>query len=245
MPEPIGDAGGKISARVGRIAIEGATIVFSILLAFGIDACWARSQEAERATAHMLALRRQFEDVHGAIQREIADLTAAAGATRELLGMTPEVARREGPDSLAELFYLSFRPGRVHLPSGALDALLASGELSLIADHELGRRLAAWPSLAAEAFANAGLLVEDRERDLAPFVHRYVGGLHLGHRTGLLEGFPPSRFPFAVTPLFADPLLEGHLSNRAIRIQVTLLRYQQLAAEADTIISLIQSHGSR
>jgi hypothetical protein len=221
-----------------RIAAEGGAIVISILLAFGIQAAWESRRDSVEEQDHLLALRSQFQTSLEMIQVEIAANEAAAEATRRLVALDVRGAVALDSDSLAALFTSSLAPGRVNLPSGALDALLASGGLRLITDPELASRLAAWPSLVAEVYENAGWLLDATTQDYLPFLYTYVGGLSFA-AGGPLD-YPPTRFPSKTEQLFSDPLLEGHLYSRGFRLYQVLDRYSTLAGGADSILALIR-----
>ena len=224
-----------------RIVAEGAAIVVSILLAFSIDAWWDARQDLNAERVHLTALRTQFVEVARIIDSEVGQLEVAASAAKWLLELTPEEAAAESPDSLADAFVAIFRLGRANLPSGALEALMASGDLSLVDDADLAARLAAWPAAAAEVYENAGWLVDQREDRLVPFLNQYVGGLWTATRSGLLDDFPPTQFPPRVVQLFSDPGLESNLSNAAVRIRIIRNRYSNLRREADAIVALIDA----
>lgn len=228
-----------------RIAAEGVAIVISILLAFSIDAWWEARQDLKAERVHLTALRVQFAEVARIIDTELDELEAASAAAQWLLSLTPDEAAAESTDSIADNFLAIFRLGRANLPSGALDALMASGNLSLIADPDLAAHLAAWPAAVAEVYENAGWLVEQREDRLVPFLTQYVGGLWIGTRSGLLSNFPTTRFPPRIEGLFSDRGLESNLSNAAVRMQVLRDRYLTLGREADAIMALIDERLDR
>ena len=225
-----------------RMAAEGAAIVVSILLAFSIDAWWDARQDQADERVHLAALRVQFVESASIIDAELAQLESATASARWLLGLTPDEAAAEDTDVVADAFLGIFRLGRANLPSGALDALMTSGNLSLITDPELAAHLAAWPAAVAEVYENASWLVEQREERLVPFLSQYASGLWTGRRSGFLDGFPTTRHPPRIVPLFSDPGLESNLSNAAIRIRIVWDRYLTLGREADSILALIDRH---
>ena len=174
------------------------------------------------------------------IRSEQVQIGDAATAARRLLALDAEDAVRMDADTLAGLFVRLLSIGRANLPSGALQALIAAGDLRLIQDRQLASQLASWASLTAEAHENAGWLVEHRERSFAPFLNQYAGGLWTAGRSGLLDGYPPTRFPPRTEDLFSDPRLEGHLSSVAIRLALLLVRYGAIGEAADSIIASLE-----
>lgn len=134
-----------------RVAVEGAVIVVSILLAFGIDAWW-QSAELKREVAQELQsvgreLRRnqdllEFQiDIIGRVVRG----DDAMLALMEAGGRAPSVSV---PDTLAFLVNtsLTFDPSL-----GALDALVASGRLAAIPDPETRLRLSGLKAFVEDA----------------------------------------------------------------------------------------------
>lgn len=223
-----------------RLTAEGVAIVVSILLAFSIDAWWDSRRERVEEREHLTALASELTTARDVIRTEVDQIRSAAEAARRLLAMDVAQASSTDLDTLAALFARIFRVGRANLPSGALDALMASGDLRLIGDRDLATRLASWPSLVAEVYENAGWLVEHRERQLVPFLHGHAGGLWVSAHSGLLDDYPSTRFPPRVDALFSDPRLEGQLSTAAVRLRLMLDRYRTLAEEGDAIIASIE-----
>ena len=228
-----------------RIAAEGAAIIISILLAFSIDAWWDTRRDLDAERAHLTALRAQFTEVARIIESELDQLEGATDAARWLLELTPDAAAAQSTDTIADAFLELFRLGRANLPSGALDALMASGSLSLIADPDLAVHLAAWPAAVAEVYENASWLVAHREERFVPFLTEYVGGLWTAQRSGLLNDFRTTRFPPRIGALFSDPRLENNLSNAAVRMRIIENRYLTLGREAQAIIALIDERLDR
>ena len=133
-----------VRRRIG----EAVAIVASILTAFAIDAWWDGTQEDRRAEAHVEALSSEFEMVELELDRASRELEGALEATAQLaLRVSPDPVWMPA-DSLGRLLIQSLTVNAVEIPSGALSAILASGELSTLTDPELQRALAAWPSAA-------------------------------------------------------------------------------------------------
>jgi hypothetical protein len=122
-----------------RIVVEATAIVGSILLAFAIDAWWEERLDQVRATEYLWQVRADSHEnilrLTEAIQLEKAQLKA----TQEILTalrspdpMTLESARE----------WTQFEPGYLwysdpRLLEGAISALVATGEVNLIDDHEI------------------------------------------------------------------------------------------------------------
>ena len=143
-----------------RVLLEGAVIVASILLAFGIEAWWSEHQEAARRDALMEDL--QAELVTNAVSLEDALERQRLRAQRFeiLLNELTETAVGLGVDSVRALQ----ESARVN-PSwdesrGILNLLIQSGDLTLLENRELRARLAGLESRATDYLSNQRWVLE-------------------------------------------------------------------------------------
>lgn len=130
-----------------RVSVEGVVIVASILLAFGIDAWWARIESHRNALAELGTV---FEEVHEA-RTQLQDLvrwrererSAALAVQTRLEGVSPD-----NPIALPDtLFALSFGMQLVtDAPTRATDAFITSGHIDEVEDFELRQALLSWTS---------------------------------------------------------------------------------------------------
>ena len=120
----------------GWIALQGAAIVLSILLAFGIEAWWEARQEQRMAATLLHALK---QDVERLEQQLIIDKEFNEGilkATVTLLrASTSGTEPDPGIDTLISQFI--WFNGGADFNSSPLEALLADGLIELIDDPEL------------------------------------------------------------------------------------------------------------
>jgi len=127
--------------RWSRILAEGAAIVVSILLAFSIDAWW----DVRQASADEAAV---VETLLAEIQVAIDQLDHAIALHRGVMDAAEQWERASSStplDSLADLVHTLNSHRTPELTLSSVDALLASGRLSLIGDHEMRTWIAAWP----------------------------------------------------------------------------------------------------
>ena len=143
-----------------RVLLEGAVIVASILLAFGIEAWWSEHQEAARRDALMEDL--QAELVTNAVSLEDALERQRLRARRLeiLLNELTETAVGLDVDSVRALQ----ESARVN-PSwdesrGILNLLIQSGDLTLLENRELRARLAGLESRASDYLSNQRWVLE-------------------------------------------------------------------------------------
>jgi len=175
-----------------RIAAEGVAIVVSILLAFGIEAWWQDRNDVNREQHLLTALLLEFEQ-NGELLRQAREVYEQyyRDALRVLEVM------EEDPDTIdvAELEGLVgslLARQTFHLESGALDGLLASGEMSLIRDAMLRNRLAAWPSYAREWSEEEEAVFELVEESLVPYLS---GLMRLRNVNRTFPPFPDGQAP--------------------------------------------------
>jgi len=124
-----------------RIAVEGAVIVVSILLAFGIDAWWQSAELKREVAQELQSVGRELRRNQNLLEFQIdmsERIVRGSDAVLALMdagGRAPSVSV---PDTLAFLVHtwLTFDPSL-----GALDALVASGRLAAIPDPETRLRL--------------------------------------------------------------------------------------------------------
>ena len=130
-----------------RVSVEGVVIVGSILLAFGIEAWWARIESHRNALAELGTV---FEEVHEA-RTQLQDVvrwrererSAALSVQARLEGVSPD-----NPIALPDtLFALSFgmKLG-TDAPTRATDAFITSGHIDEVEDFELRQALLSWTS---------------------------------------------------------------------------------------------------
>ncbi len=127
-----------------RIVAEGTAIVVSILLAFAIDAWWARQAEDEQRRALVESLHADFtaSQAHVAQWRAGNErIHAALTRFRDRLVATPPGAVLVVPEDwlLAAVSTPTYSP-----TDATLQAAISSGQLDLIRDHELRALFALW-----------------------------------------------------------------------------------------------------
>jgi hypothetical protein len=130
-----------------RVAVEGVAVVFSILLAFWIDAWWENRQERadERIVlASLVGELRQFTEQYEGAKHYVTALRESARTLLIASGNPDNSLSDEEIDSLLAdaTWYL---PPNV-LPTPELDSLISSGDISLISNFYLRRRLTVLPS---------------------------------------------------------------------------------------------------
>jgi hypothetical protein len=117
-----------------RVFAEGAVIVVSILLAFGIDAAWEERQEREREATALLSL--QADLVADSIELEA--LRRRLVVWREGAGWVDQHVGRDVPADSVEIVLRRLFAFNLYQPvSSVYDGLRDSGQLGLLSDDAL------------------------------------------------------------------------------------------------------------
>jgi hypothetical protein len=227
------DEGGARS-RLSRGLTEFVVIVASIIAAFGLDAWWGARAEAERSRAHVEAMHTEFSRTTAELTETRARLESLRMAVAAILPLVGPDAEVVPVDSISRLVDRSFRLGTVELRTGAVQALLASGELAAIGDPELKALIAGWPTDVADLRAQTRLMEENREL-IIDYLHDRLPTLNVAHNTGQMDRYPRSSFSVTGERFQRDMRVEGLFSNRGMMIEDTdriVLSLEQLASQA-------------
>lgn len=135
---------------LGRLLVEAALIVTSILLAFGIEAWWDGHRDREEEGRVLMGLEAEFRQHVATLEGYTERSNAALRRLRYLLDGELRGVGEVPDDSLDMAFWdlmwaPTFDPG-----SGTRDALISSGRLELLQSEELRDRLAAWQGVVDE-----------------------------------------------------------------------------------------------
>ena len=169
--------------RWRRVLLEGAVIVGSILLAFGIDAAWEARDEASRRSAVIEGLNSDFEAARTDLDRVTGFHLNSRSAAEDLMKMGAGGPVPATAAALADsLFAAAMLGGSFDPPLGTLQSLISSGDLDLVDDAELTILLTGFPAMVADL---------DREqqmvREVMLEVHRYLVSADIGSETALID----------------------------------------------------------
>jgi hypothetical protein len=137
--------------------VEGAVIVFSILLAFGIDRgyeAWKDRGEERVVLSGLLEDFRANEESLGSYVRR-TELLRESSAAFVAYAVSDQTVRL---DSLTTLGRPLFRGGSFDPQSATLDQVEASGRADLISDDSLRRLVAEWRTDVEDALHQQGVL---------------------------------------------------------------------------------------
>ena len=229
-----------------RILAEGAVIVVSILLAFGIEAWWDGQQDRDAERRILQTLETEFRENRARLSGVLAfhaDVEAAAIAALELAAEP----RLEVPtDSVDQLLLDLSWAEPTRWVTGAIEAAISSGELALIEDDALRARLAGWPQALSEVRLMEDVELAFQRQTWLPLLieHSYLPQISntIGSRPGSTERFDARVLP--VLPSIADHtaiLGEREVQNVLVvhqwNQQDLRLAYDEFAARLDDILA--------
>ena len=242
--------GGKGVSEVGekslpRMAVEGATIVLSILVAFGIDAAWEERKERVREREAIGQLLSEFEVVrtrlvsldsvyeHGPFQGK--------APLRELLGLMGSQRGVFSDARLDSLVASSLGGIDAGLPDGALSAVVASGQLALIRSDSLRIALAEWMPHRETVQVDAEMLGDFTSDQLLPFLwgHTSVRAIDVSTRSHVELGFGP--FDRDHWPLLQNRMFENLINERLTLLEASSGRLSDAIAHAQVVLNLLRA----
>lgn len=133
-----------------RWFVEIVVIVFSILLAFAIEAWWDERQEREDEREILAGLEREFISYRDKLDFALRRHAEMQAAMEDLI-LATETGRWSSDNfTLDEAITRSMWPPTTELGGGVRDALVQAGRLEVITNRALRERLAGWEGVAAE-----------------------------------------------------------------------------------------------
>ena len=132
----------------GRVLVEGAVIVASILLAFGVDAWWAERGEKRAEREELSDIRQELAADRGRLEVNVRRQAQRAEAAEAVVGMISDLPNGSGTLILSDtLVALLVQAPTFEARTPALSGLRESGRVSLIRDANVRRALANWERL--------------------------------------------------------------------------------------------------
>jgi hypothetical protein len=227
---------GKRFTHAPRILVEMLVLVASILIAFSLDAWWTRRASERTETAHLWALRSDFEQNVARLRVHIEREERIADASRRLLlvAISPEASSRE--DSASNLIGEVFNSGRFDPVMGAYEAVVNSGGLSQLRDDSLRVALADFASLLEGRY-------DERFSDelYFDFIRSFMG--QLGFSVAVLDSDSLSATEAATASLsqgdlLRDPRFREHLALRYLAESGVAGSYRGLLEKAERVLDL-------
>lgn len=136
----------------GRVLVEGAAIVISILLAFGIDAWWQDRQERAEEQQVLNGLKDEFTLINDVLTSHKQQHLERLQALEELLESFDNDGTEPTPDVLTAALDVLVAPTTSDISNGTLHALLNSGRLEIFENTTLRKHLVGWESAIEEVW---------------------------------------------------------------------------------------------
>jgi hypothetical protein len=221
-----------------RVAVEGAAIVISILLAFGIEAWWASEQDVADEQVVLEDLRADFHATRTELESVVRNHDGwRAGRALFLDGS----ASSFGSATVEEMgaMVTSFQAALTFDPvSNTLDALRNDGRLAVLRSDDLRKALAAWSRLLAD--------IEENEVDVRASSFRVLEGMepHGGpFHHGILppedRDYMPSISSVAMMSMRRDADFVGRVRSHEYHVAFYLRELRALLPVVEEVLDLI------
>jgi hypothetical protein len=224
----------------GRILVEGAVIVVSILLAFGIDAAWDSRSEARAEQALLTSLRAEFESNRSVIENSIRVHQRHASGASYLLRAGPEASLDSLANAVARsTYFLTTDP-----TTGAISSAIAGGGLERVKNERLRDLIAAWPGDFNDIEENEALewsLVHEHQMRL---IGEYVDVASLAALTNSWRSpieDPTELSPTALRSLVGDARFRTLVFQRSINDGLMLGELDTLMARVTEVLALLDA----
>ncbi len=134
---------------------EGAVIVVSILLAFGIDALWAQRQLRIEEQEALVSLQVDFTTNLRKINEVIDKLVVSQKQFATLVRLSPEEIRALPPITVSEIMKAAADPWTFDPVLGTTDALVGAGKLGVIRETKLRESLITFLNLLSDSIEDS------------------------------------------------------------------------------------------
>jgi hypothetical protein len=234
----------KSNNKLLKILAEGILIVFSILLAFAIQAWW--DERKERIEEHKLLVNRQtdFTKNKELLESSIGRFTMTIKNSQRFMdyiqpGQPP--SERQLADSVLfkHLLWHTYDP-----IVGTLNSAIASGHISLIENEGLRTELAEWQDLVEDMKESERIDIDIMTR-INEEIFRYVPTRTMAYRAGNDFMLRESTATTDYLKLQSSLYLENLLGNRIGEMSVTLNEADKVMTSLTRIIEMLENELSK
>jgi hypothetical protein len=232
-------------AKGGRdYIVEGAVIVLSILLAFGIDALWAQHQERLEEREILASLKSDFVANLDSVTRVIEAHQAFRDRVKTLIELSPEEIRTLSQTRISELMLATANPWTFDAVRGTTDTLVNGGKLGVLSDPDLRDSLLTFLNRVADSGEDIAYLIQGAQDVWAAEIKH--GGPwsdpateigYVGEIRGL--GFIPKATAEDLLSVRADPILMGHSKRFHINAAYYIEELELIRNQIEEILALI------
>ena len=231
--------------RWGRLVAEGLLIVFSILLAFGIEAWWSQRGERQAEAEALQGLRDDFVETHRRLASAMSEHVAVRDASVRLLAMTAPDASQTVSDLVMDTLVMALIAGPKVLPvTATYDALIASGRIEILENSTLRRELARWSTAVVDLREEERDAFRQMDQRLLPYLWDYVPVVSLDVNVHpRYEGvdLSQSRFSRRYRDLLRSMRFENAVEERMNSSIRVIERLTEAERAAERVLNLVES----
>jgi hypothetical protein len=224
---------------------EGLLIVFSILLAFGIEAWWSQRGERQAEMEVLQGLRDDFVENLGRLASAMSEHGEVRDAAVRLLAMTgPDADQTVSDLAMDTLVVASIAAPKVFPVTATYDALIASGQIGILESAGLRRELAGWSTTVADLREEERDAFRQMDQRLLPYLWDYVPVVTLDVNVlPRYEGadLGRSRFPRRYRELLRSMRFENAVEERMNSSIRVIERLTEAENAAERILTLVES----
>ena len=225
-----------------RLALEAPVIVFSILLAFAIDAWWDERSEREAERVLLQRLQSDFTEISAALRLVEDEHREASNACVYFLGLplgetVPATAEVDRKVAMVFLASRTFNPG-----SGAVASFSSGDGARLVRNQLLADKLFAWPGLVEELQEEEANLQKGVAERWTPFLSSRVNvGPYVPTFGEVMQGLPGAASTASRDPLVVDRDFQNHVLDRFKWQQIALRDIEPVRNAVDDILELLST----
>jgi hypothetical protein len=231
--------GEQISVK--RVTVEALAVVLSILLAFAIDAAWGARNDRASEIASLQSLLAELQANRTVFEAGVAAHEGLRVQTKTLFDISRGVEGLPEDDvAMSRLHVRSFRSHYItDYRSGALNALLASGDFGLLHAQDLKIALAAWPTLVEDALENERMVSRWVEERLVPYMVETTPACIFTVPETVLTSADYERCRAELNEILGSARLEGLLAHKLWLYGSTLGEFERLRGSLDDLNGLL------
>jgi hypothetical protein len=231
-----------------RLLIEGAVIVASILLAFGIDAMWEERRESLEEAEVLANLEADFRENLQGVNTIIEAYETFADQVEKLIRLSPEEIRALSQTEVSRLMLSTANPWSFDAVRGTTDTLVFGGRLVVLDDPRLRESLVTFLNRLSDSEEDVAYLRKGAQdvwaaeiRHGGPWTDPTAEVGHVGEIP--VPGFVPRATPEDLLSVRADPELMGHSKRFHINAAYYLAELERLRILIEEILDLIAESG--
>ena len=230
----------RISWR--RLLIEGGVIVFSILLAFTIDAWWGERNEAKAQHERLRRVVIELEANAERVEQKVATLGVAINATSKYLSWMGPDPEEQDPEVFHDQWATIMSIGTFSLVRGAADEYIAAGRSGKSGKAVIRESVADW-YLRGDNLLGQYESLRVAHENIADYTSRIPEAPALANtsRYPEMQWHPDSSFPYDQSALLADPVVESLLAIYLLRMEFIVAQATRQQKWHGELIALIAS----